>query len=100
MKEKELREISTCHLCNKKFGHTGLPLFWTVEIKRHGLNVNAIQRQSGLTALLGGNPLIAEAMGPDEEMSEVIDHCTLTVCEECAVNKSLPVAALAEIRTG
>lgn len=96
MKERELRRIATCNLCGRKFGHTGLPLFWTMEIKRHGLNIGAIRRQAGLTELLGGNAAIAAAMGPDEDLSQVLDSVELTVCEECAVEKDLPVAALFE----
>ena len=95
MKEQELREHATCSICNRKIGHTGLPLFWTVEIKRYGIKMGAVQRQQGLAMMLGGNAAIAAVMGPDEDMAECIATATLTMCERCAVEKNLPAAAFA-----
>jgi hypothetical protein len=83
MKESELRNHAICSLCGNKIGTTGLPLFWTVNIKRHGILMDAVQRQSGLTAMLGGNAAIASAMGADEEMTQELDSVDLTVCEKC-----------------
>ena len=54
MKEKELRERTTCAVCRRKIGHTGLPLFWTVKIERHGVDVKAVNRQQGLAMFFGG----------------------------------------------
>lgn len=97
MKERELRQHATCSLCRQKIGHTGLPLFWTVRIERHGIDLAAIRRQTGLTMMLGGNAEIAAAMGPDEDLTKpMMDPVTLTVCEACAVDHSMPVGALAE----
>jgi hypothetical protein len=98
MKENELREHAVCSICGKKIGHTGLPLFWTVEIKRHGLLLDAIRRQDGLTALMGGHAGLSAIMGPNDEMTECILTATLTLCEKCAVVADLPVAELAERR--
>lgn len=95
MKERELRKHAICSLCDKKIGHTGVPLFWRVTVERFGIDLQAVQRQQGLGLMLGG--LLAQAMGPDEELaSPVMEPTVLTVCEACAVNRSLPVAALAE----
>jgi len=96
MKERELRQHATCSLCEEKIGHTGLPLFWRVKIERFGIDMRAVQRQTGLAMMLGGNAAIAAAMGPDEDLAAVIDEVTLTVCETCAVDRGLPVAALSE----
>ena len=93
MKERELRQHATCSLCNKPIGHTGLPLFWTVKIERFGLNVDAIRRQTGLGMMIGAQ--LACVMGPDDDMTEpVMDPVTLTVCENCATERSLPIAAM------
>lgn len=96
MKEAELRQHATCSLCHKKIGHTGLPLFWRVTVERFGVDLMAVQRQQGLGLMIGA-PLAA-IMGPDETMAEpVMEAKVLTVCETCACERDLPVAALAEV---
>ncbi len=100
MKEKELREHSNCSICEKKIGETGIPLFWTVQIKWFGIKLDAVQRQQGLTMMLGGHAGLAGVMGPDEDMAECIRTVTLTVCEDCAVMRDLPIAALYEMEEG
>lgn len=95
MREKELRQFATCVLCNKGIGHTGLPLFWVVTIERHGLNHDALQRQQGLTMMLGGNAALAQIMGPDLDMTTpMMEPVKVSVCETCAVERSLPLAAM------
>jgi hypothetical protein len=96
MKEKELRESSVCGICGEKIGKSGVPMFWRVRIERHGVDLAAVQRQTGLAMMLGGHGGIAAAMGPDEEMTvPLMDPVTLTVCETCCT-RSTCVAALAE----
>lgn len=96
MNERELRQHATCSLCRQKIGHTGLPLFWTVRIERHGIDMRAVQRQAGLEMRLG-NVALAQAFSPEGEMTTpMMEPLTLTVCEACAVERDLPVAALAE----
>lgn len=83
MRETELRDSVTCALCGRPVGLTGLPLFWRVRIERHGIDLAAVRRQSGL-ALLLGNADIARTMGPDEEMTiPLMNPITFTVCEPC-----------------
>lgn len=95
MKERELRQHATCSLCNKAIGHTRLPFFWRVKIERFGIDLAAAQRQQGLGLMIGA-PL-AMIMGPDEDLAKpVMEPVTLTVCETCAADRNLPVAALAE----
>lgn len=96
MKEKELREVAICAMCENKIGHTGLPLFWRVRIRRYGLKTDAIKRQQGLTMMLDGHALLAQVMGPDEDMAEKILETEITVCEKCAMDQTC-VAALAEL---
>ena len=96
MKEHELRQVAKCQLCGKPFGHTRLPLFWRVRIQRWGVDLGAVSRQTGLTMALGGYAALASVMGPDEDMAEKLSETEITVCEKCAVERSLPVAAIAE----
>jgi len=85
MKEAELRRHSTCCVCRKPIGHTGLPLFWRVTIERFGVDLKAVRRQDGLGALLGSSTLAA-AMGTDADMAIPIgDAAVATVCETCAM---------------
>lgn len=95
MREKELREVAKCIECGKAFGHTGLPLFWRVTIERYGVDMQAVNRQQGLTMMLGGNAMLAQFMGADDEMAKLITSDSVTLCEECAM-KELNIAWLAE----
>ena len=97
MKEKELRKHTDCAICKKKIGASGLPLFWTMRIQRHGLLAEVIKRQDGLAAVLGGNSMLAQVMGTDEEMTQTMfGPVTITVCEDCACRKQLCLAMIAE----
>ena len=95
MKEKELRKKSKCVLCGKLFGHTGLPFFWTVHLKRHGLMGRAVRAQSGLEMVMGSTAL-AQVMGPNEEMTKTLFSKGFTVCEDCSTEKRICIAQLAE----
>jgi len=100
MKERELRLHATCSLCKEKIGHAGVPLFWTVRIERHAIDMQAMQRQTGLAMMFGGNGALAAAMGPDEEMTTPAQEpVTLTVCNLCAVAESsaAPIAVMAAL---
>lgn len=101
MKEKELRACATCGLCQRKIGNVGLPLFYRVRIERHGIDINAVHRQSGLEMMLGGHVAIAQAMGPDEEMTVPIgEPVEFTVCEDCSSDykkQSHCIARFAEV---
>ncbi|MFA4971795.1 MAG: hypothetical protein WC683_04230 [bacterium] len=96
MKQDELRKHSKCSNCGKVITHTGLPLFWTITIERHGIKVNTLIRQGGLAALLGSAEL-ARVMGTDEDVTQqMMDPVTVTLCEPCATEKQLCIAELAE----
>jgi hypothetical protein len=92
VREKELRESSICANCGKPFGHTQLPIFFRVTIEQLGVDIEAIRRQDGLAALLGGSSAIAMVMGADEEMTKPLrEPVTVTLCYDCAVS---PVCVL------
>ena len=93
------KEIKKCARCGKGVMHTGLPLFWTVEIQRHGVDAGAVQRRHGLETFFGGGSsgaLLAGVMGPDEDITRPITNpLQLFICEDCAMHP-MPLAALAE----
>jgi len=55
-----------------------------VKLVRHGIHLDAVRRQDGLTAMLDGHAGLAMVMGRDEEMTQVLSERTITVCETCA----------------
>ena len=85
MKEKELRELSTCRVCREKIGQKALPIMWKVKAERHGLDARALQRQTGLGMMIGA-PL-AQVMGPDEDMTQVLAEETCMICDECMIQR-------------
>lgn len=97
MKERELREVVKCGLCGKKVGESGVPLFWRVKIERYGIDLRAVERQQGLTMMLGGHAALAMVMGPNEDLAKpMMEPVSLTVCETCCT-KNTCVAAMAEM---
>jgi len=100
MKEKELRSLATCAGCQKLIGHTGLPLFYKVTVERFGVDMRVVARQDGLAAFLGSS-MLANVMGPQEEMAkEIGDPAKFSICEDCANVSKLSVAALHELNQG
>lgn len=98
MNERELREHANCGVCGRPIGHTGVPLFWTLRVERHSLKIDAVYRQDGLVALLGGNVRLAQVMGTDAEMTEpMFEPVIISVCEACAVDR-ICLAQLVERR--
>lgn len=95
MKKAELLKHSTCDVCNRSIGACGLPLFWRVTIERFGIDLRAVRRQDGLAQFMG-NSVLADVMGPDEDLAlPVLDAPKVaTVCEECALNKPVPIGVL------
>lgn len=100
MKERELRQHATCSLCRQKIGACGIPLFYRLTVERFGVQIDAVRRQSGLAMLLGGNGVIARAMGTDEEMaSPVMEKLVLVVCESCSTESRHCIAGMAEVES-
>ena len=96
MKEMELRQHADCSLCGKKIGASGMPMFWRVSVERFGVKMDVVNRQQGLTMMLGGSARLAQVMGADEDMTmPLMEKTVLTVCETCCT-KNVCVAELAE----
>lgn len=99
MKEKELRKYTLCANCHTDICSSGLPLFWRVKIERFGIDMNAVRRQDGLTAFLGGQSLLAQVVGPDEEMTQdMLKPVTVAICDACAMKPDLCLAVLAFLK--
>ncbi len=92
-------EIENCVLCNKGVAHSRQITFYKITLSRLVLNIGAIQRQTGLEMMLGGHAGLANVMGPDEDMAEVLNTQEALVCDECALTKDLPLAVIDEAIT-
>jgi hypothetical protein len=90
------RESKLCALCDQGVGHDTNIMFWRLRFERAGLLPQAIRRQHGLELLLG-SPVLAQAMGPDENIAKIIDgpH-EVWVCEPCVMDHLLGLFPIAE----
>lgn len=94
MKESEIRQHAQCSLCGRKIGQGGIH-FYTVRVEQYVVDPAAAWRQTGL-AMAMGSAMLASFMGPDEDMAHRTSQVRLTMCGECGISETLPVAALAE----
>ena len=82
MKEPELRRRAACSRCQHPIGAAGSPLFAVLRQQDYILDLNAIQRQTGLGMMIGG--ALAMHMGPDADMAyPAPDEADLTLCALC-----------------
>ncbi len=94
MKYNELRAHDNCDMCGSLVGDHPLKLFWVVKIQRHMIDMDAVRRFSGLAQMFNSSAM-AQVMGLDEEMTKpAMEEVTVTVCEDCAAQKSLPIAVV------
>jgi hypothetical protein len=84
------KDFKPCHLYGKGVMHAGHPLFLRISVDRLGVDMNAVRRAHGLEMTMGGNGLLANVMGPDEDLAKVIDgQHDMLICGACA-EKPLP----------
>ena len=89
-------DIEKCVLCNKGVMHSGDILFYMVKIIRFGVDIKAVQRQHGFDELMPGSPVLANVMGPNEDIAVPIgEPDEALVCDKCAM-ETMPLAALHE----
>lgn len=87
MKHKDLKP---CCVCGKGVCHDQQPLSTRIKVTRMVVNIPAVQRQTGLEMMLGGNATIANAMGPDEDMLVPLDkEADLLICDQCAMTTTI-----------
>jgi hypothetical protein len=79
------KDFKPCHLCGKGVMHAGHPLFLRISVDRLGIDAKAVQRAHGMELMMGGNALLANIMGPDEDLTKVIDgRHDMLICIRCA----------------
>lgn len=87
LKEKELRELAQCRVCEKKIGELPVPIIWKITAENHGVDLRAVSRQNGLAMMMGGNAALAQAMGPDEDMTVPMHEETCMICGQCLLER-------------
>ncbi len=71
--------------------HAGIPLFMRITVERLGIDRRAVERARGMELMIGGNALLANIMGPDEDLAKVIDgKKDMLLCHHCASEPLLP----------
>lgn len=91
-------EIKPCAICRKGVMHSGVPLFYRVELQVMGINRRAVEQTAGLEQMLGSVGL-ARVMGPDPDIAEPIhpEPVVALVCQPCSMEAS-PLMLLAEAK--
>lgn len=87
-------EIKPCAGCGGGLLAKGAITFYRVTVATQVADLGAIQRAHGLEQLVG-SPMVAAALGPDEDLSTEAGRAELLLCLECA--QRLPVLAAAEL---
>lgn len=80
------RDITHCALCGEGVMHGGGLLFYRVAVEVYMVNIRAIERQHGFEMFMG-NPAIAQAMGPDEDLAKQVPGTakTVLICSLCSM---------------
>jgi hypothetical protein len=63
--------------------HAGHILFCRISIERFGIRTDRVRRAHGMELMMG-NARLANIMGPDEDLAELVDsQRDLLVCGQC-----------------
>ena len=89
MKEKEFREAANCAHCGNLIGASGIPFFYRITVEAHVVISGALNCQSGLESIFGGNVALAQVFSPNEDMTKPLHEeiKTITICHSCAMGK-------------
>lgn len=81
-------DVTACVGCGKPAAHS--MFFYLVNVQQAAVDMNAVQRQSGLEQMLGGNAAIAAAMG-DRNVIQRWPYGTgrAQVCNDCMLTVTL-----------
>jgi len=79
------KDFQPCCICGKGIMHAGTPIFLRITVERLGVDRGAVERAHGLELMMGGNAMLANIMGPNEDLAKVIDsEKNLLVCHPCS----------------
>jgi hypothetical protein len=81
-------ELRKCDVCGQPLNHL---IFYTVTLEQHGIKLDEARRAAGLEMMLG--PL-APHMGPDQEITQVLQTRQLILCSACFTDTDKCIAEL------
>ena len=84
------RQITPCVMCGHGLMHDGALSFYRVRIDSLLADVGAIKRRQGFELMMG-SVLLAEVMGPDENLAVAASREEALVCLSCALRYPLLV---------
>ena len=93
-------EMKPCSFCDKGVMHSGSPVFYRIKLDHMGVDIRAVQRQSGLEQMLGGGSgsaavaTVAFHMGLQEDIASVIISSEKIICHPCMLEKDIPLPML------
>jgi len=76
--------------------HNNAVQFYRIKLETLLINFDAVRRQAGMEMMMG-NPMLAQVMGPDEDLAtSVIEH-EMLICAGCFLNVDNRLANLLDI---
>lgn len=84
-------DFTKCLHCTKGVLHTGQPFFLRIQIEYHGVVINAVQKAAALEQAFGP---IAAVLGPDDDLTQIMDQGTGLLCGDCMLRLTVPFALL------
>lgn len=85
------KDIKPCMFCKKGIAHSGYN-FYEVKLTHHVLDMQEIQRETGLENFLGGGrqgATLASVMGADPDLTNHLKTVEGLVCSECALTHNI-----------
>ena len=79
------RDLKPCMVCGKGVMHNRSIQFYRVKVDFMMVDLAAVQRAQGLEQMLGGNAMIANAMGPDEDLAVPTSTVEGLLCLDCGI---------------
>lgn len=82
------KDVRPCACCRQGLLEGGKVVATRMRVTRLGADLAAIRRRMGLEMML--NPMLAEAMGPDDELLKAVGREeVLLICDDCALKTTV-----------
>ncbi len=85
-------DLKNCVFCNKGMMHNRMFMqFYRMKLDCMMIDVGAVQRAAGMEQMMG-NAMIANVMGPNEDLAIETSSHEVLVCMECAMENKCIVS--------
>lgn len=85
------KDIKPCMFCKQGIAHSGFN-FYEIKLTQHVLDMQEIQRETGLENFFGGGQqgaTLASVMGTDPDLTNDLKTVKGLVCSECALTHNI-----------